>query len=63
MRLRTDQSLAQLKLPEEAAAKSPYRAPKSAVRSFLERWGLALGVACLAAAATTATILFVRRKG
>jgi len=62
MRLRTDQSLAQLKLPEEAAAKSPYRAPKSAVRSFLERWGLALGVACLAAAATTATILFVRRK-
>ncbi|AXA36932.1 hypothetical protein BRCON_2155 [Candidatus Sumerlaea chitinivorans] len=52
-----------LKLPEEAAAKSPYRAPKSAARSFLERWGLALGVACLAAAATTATILFVRRKG
>jgi len=62
MRLRTKPALAQLKLPEEAAAKTPYRPPKSAARSFLERRGLALGVACLAAAATTATILFVRRK-
>jgi len=62
MRLRTKPALAQLKLPEEAAAKSPYRAPKSASRSFLERWGLALGIACLAAAATTAAVLFIRRK-